>query len=441
MMGFPCMKLKKIRCVFFKLTSLTLCLTIVLFLYNNGNLTVRRGLSYNFAMISRERAATMDTYHTETLQCVMPKLGVNDSIMMKFYKKMDAVTCKGEKNWVFAENGTLRFAENLTEIHGEVKCDFIPFFRGENDYKVTYGEKVVGIKDGFPLVSDFFKVSCNSSKDNASYTNLHAGVFVNQTIKDRLKLTKPPANGLGLSVALLGFDSMSRMSWLRRMPKTREYLVNTLKAIELEGYNILGDGTPAALLPILTGKHEHELPEARRGFNGSHPVDSFPWLWKDFQKRGYVTSWADAEIVIAPFNYRLLGFKYQPTDYFMRTFFLAVDPTYKKYSRFCHGSEPKHMVWLNWVRDIFYMYKDDPKFMVHFYTPLSHDDNNLITMTVSDEASIFMCLVQTVSDEASIFMCLVQTVSDEASIFMCLVQTVSDEASIFMCSGLVCLHR
>ncbi|XP_059144629.1 uncharacterized protein LOC131931792 isoform X2 [Physella acuta] len=213
---------------------------------------------------------------------------------------------------------------------------------------------------------------------------MHAGVSVNQTIKDRLKLTKPPANGLGLSVALLGFDSMSRMSWLRRMPKTREYLVNTLKAIELEGYNILGDGTPAALLPILTGKHEHELPEARRGKFNAQPVDVFPWLWNDFRGQGYVTSWADADVDIAPFNYRMLGFKHQPTDYFMRPFYLATKRLYSTFDKFCHGSVPKHMVWLNWIRDIFYMYKDDPKFMVHFYTPLSHDDNNMITIADDD---------------------------------------------------------
>lgn len=49
------------------------------------------------------------------------------------------------------------------------------------------------------------------------------------------------------------------------------------------GYNIVGDGTPAALLPILTGKTEKELPEARRGHSGANTVDGFPWIWKKFQ--------------------------------------------------------------------------------------------------------------------------------------------------------------
>jgi hypothetical protein len=44
----------------------------------------------------------------------------------------------------------------------------------------------------------------------------------------------------------------------------------------------VGDGTPAALLPILTGRTEQELPEARRGHAKAETVDRFPWIWKKF---------------------------------------------------------------------------------------------------------------------------------------------------------------
>jgi hypothetical protein len=68
---------------------------------------------------------------------------------------------------------------------------------------------------------------------------------------------------------MFGFDSLSRMAWTRLLPQTREFFLTALGGIELEGYNIVGDGTPAALLPILTGKMEEELPEARRGYPGA----------------------------------------------------------------------------------------------------------------------------------------------------------------------------
>ncbi|CAL1531006.1 unnamed protein product, partial [Lymnaea stagnalis] len=312
--------------------------------------------------------------------CIHPALNINDPTMMRFYRKRSRVICRGDTDWIEVHNGTLLFSHQAVSDQVGFKCDYYPLIRGPGDDNITYGEPILNVEHGTPLVSDFFKINCSSNVKGTRYTNIHAGVHHNRTIKGRLQKRKPPKDGLGLSIAFLGFDSMSRMSWLRRMPLTRKYMVETLKAIELESYNIVGDGTPAALLPILTGKHETELPEARRSANHSKSVDQFPWLWKDFQNHGYVTSWADAEVEIAPFNYRLKGFEHAPTDYFMRPFYLAVDPTYRSYSRYCHGSLPKHVVWLNWFRDIMYTYKRDPKFMVHFYTPLSHDDNNLITM-------------------------------------------------------------
>ena len=48
----------------------------------------------------------------------------------------------------------------------------------------------------------------------------------------------------------------------------------------MEGYNIVGDGTPQALLPMLTGHTEAELPEARRGQDYANHVDGHPWIWK-----------------------------------------------------------------------------------------------------------------------------------------------------------------
>lgn len=134
------------------------------------------------------------------------------------------------------------------------------------------------------------------------------------------------------------------------------------------------------MIPLLTGKQEAELPEARRHFPGSIPVDDFPWVWNQFHKHGDVTSWADADVDIAPFTLRRLGFEHQPTDYYMRPFYLAATPTYKNYNSVCHGSEPRHVIWFNWLRDIFHMYKNDAKFLVHFYSPLSHDDNNMISI-------------------------------------------------------------
>jgi len=76
---------------------------------------------------------------------------------------------------------------------------------------------------------------------------------------------------------------------MRNLPRSYQYLVNQLAATVFQGYNVVGDGTPQALLPILTGKTEQELPEARRGFTGAMSVDGHPWIWNKLRDVGYVT--------------------------------------------------------------------------------------------------------------------------------------------------------
>lgn len=53
---------------------------------------------------------------------------------------------------------------------------------------------------------------------------------------------------------MFGFDSLSRNTFIRKLPKSYDYIKSQLNSVVLEGYNIVGDGTPQAIIPILTGK-------------------------------------------------------------------------------------------------------------------------------------------------------------------------------------------
>ena len=48
---------------------------------------------------------------------------------------------------------------------------------------------------------------------------------------------------------------MSRMSWIRNLPKTREFFTKELGGIELEGHNILGDGTVQVRFRLVSEGH------------------------------------------------------------------------------------------------------------------------------------------------------------------------------------------
>ncbi|GFN96988.1 Duf229 domain containing protein, partial [Plakobranchus ocellatus] len=82
----------------------------------------------------------------------------------------------------------------------------------------------------------------------------------------------------------------------------------------------------------------------------------------------------------------MLGFRDPPTDYFARPYYLAIRDNKRDlhHKAGCRGPEPKHQVWFRWVQDIFHMYRHHPKFMMHFYATLSHDNNNKLTLADKD---------------------------------------------------------
>lgn len=52
------------------------------------------------------------------------------------------------------------------------------------------------------------------------------------------------------NIVMFGFDSLSRNAWIRKLPKSYKFMTEHLGADVLQGYNIVGDGTPQALIPV-----------------------------------------------------------------------------------------------------------------------------------------------------------------------------------------------
>ena len=167
------------------------------------------------------------------------------------------------------------------------------------------------------------------------------------------------------------------------LPKSYEYMIK-MGFIILKGYNIVGDGTPQALLPILTGKKETELPEARRGFVNSSFVDNFPWIWKDYKNAGYVTQWAEDMQSIGTFQLRMQGFRKPPVDHYMRVFYLEAERYYQRFRRLCLGSISRHKNMMNWLKEFFTMYSEKPKFSFIFHSEASHNYNNPLSLLDND---------------------------------------------------------
>lgn len=202
-----------------------------------------------------------DEKNTETKAskrvCFIPKLNAYDPEIMQFVKKETDLKCNPKTNWVSVENGTLRVSKTAVKKHGQILCAYLPLYRGNNDFTVNEGKRIFPVMDKFPIITDFFKVDCRS-KDGGIYSNIHSGISYDPSLHMRHLWNPLPKTALGYNVLMFGFDSVSRMSWIRMLPQSYEYMIKE-GFIVLKGYNIVGDGTPQNLLPILTGKKETEL--------------------------------------------------------------------------------------------------------------------------------------------------------------------------------------
>lgn len=320
--------------------------------------------------------------------CVMPKLsGYNPAYEKAGYtgKKPKSVTCKPEADWLESRNGSVSFTTDaLKKYEKGMKCT-VNYMKRTSDFKQEKLNPPVHLDSraeetkSLRLDDDFVYVDCKTKSGILStskkWSNLLAGVHVkpevlsrkNQGFTLQSKETKLPLN-----ILVFGFDSVSHINFMRRLPKLYSLLVDELDAVVLDNYNIVGDGTTAAMTATFAGGYEEELPETRRG-KSKTTCDIYPWIWKDFRKNRYVTVYAEDESSIGTFQYRLNGFKEPPTDHYMRPFHLQAELDHKKHPVYCLGSKPKINVLMDYLGDFFKLYPSDVgKFVFGFHSEYSH---------------------------------------------------------------------
>lgn len=75
------------------------------------------------------------------------------------------------------------------------------------------------------------------------------------------------------------------------------------------------------------------------------PFDEMPFLFKDFKKQGYITSFHEDNSFYSMFNYIKKGFKKQPADVYARPFWSHFDRQF--HNQICAGRVSKFDVWLS----------------------------------------------------------------------------------------------
>ena len=351
----------------------------------NINMTTTNNKRYTGTEYRRtHRFGSMQIYRNTTQSCIHPKLDLWNSDVRDYINKTSPIVCNNEREWVHTKAGKFYISDTAVMRHGGIECAYAPLFN--KDDSVSASKPVYPMLNGSDLVSDSFKVSCKAA-DGKRYANIHACISTkNQNTARTERAQKRDSSG-HINVLMFGFDSVSRHMLQRILPRTHEYFTQELGGLILEGYNIVGDGTPQALFPILTGKSETEIPEVRRGKRGAKHVDeAVTFIWTRYQKEGYSTQWGEDMANIGTFNLRMRGFKKQPVDHYMRPFYLAAIPFYNRFLPNCLGSRGRHHVFIDWIKEGLQTNKGQKHFTFGFFSEFSHHDNN--PLALADEAVV-----------------------------------------------------
>ncbi|KAG8228885.1 hypothetical protein J437_LFUL007622 [Ladona fulva] len=261
---------------------------------------------------------------------------------------------------------TPKWVDNIYSTDRDCK-----FFSGEEGMKVDAENR------------EFLRVTCRVSHEgkHLSFTDFHAFPVKKIKVEERCEAKSSKMNSEEkkerLNLIIIGLDATSRLNLHRQMPQTRQFLME-MGAVELVGYNKVADNTFPNVVPLMTGHSESELKKLcwKRAYE---PLDNCPWLWHRFEDRGYRTMLVEDAPNIGIFNFERLGFKEQPSDYYLRPFILASERENGHFNYptvlLCLGPRLATEVVLNYTSkytDSFFP-SDHPVFAFAWSTTMTHD--------------------------------------------------------------------
>lgn len=158
--------------------------------------------------------------------------------------------CLVKLNWGFIDRTSHVWIINMKikNTIGFIKCKYRKISRID-DFQVHHG-KFRELKEGDKILDDVFEIACNGfrKKDNVSVNFENVFVQVVEIEIEKKKERNILFNHSGCNpydVMLISYDSVSRVSFINRLKKTFDFINKSQNFYVLNGYNIVGDGTPA----------------------------------------------------------------------------------------------------------------------------------------------------------------------------------------------------
>lgn len=359
--------------------------------------------------MNRKDQMALRSYFIDTDGCRMPSFKVVDENVQKFLFDVKPIKCG--KPLVRSNNNYLWIDLNETEIQSvyaitsvdKLLCEYQPF-RRKNDFENEFpkANQKVSFRFGdiVQVPEEFIRVACHirgkkkeiyqdyhffvKNKQSTSNNNQNAPINGNNAADKSINKSNEP-----MSVMVFGIDSVSRLNFHRQMNETAEVLLNDLRAIELFGFNKVGDNTYPNLIPTLTGLDESELTTACI----PHKNDTFDrcnWIWKTFKAKNFATAFVEDMASLGLFQYFRNGFTKQPTDYNMRPIMIEMEQhiaKQKKVNTFlCIGKRRTFDVLMEYAQKLVTSMSDRLHFSFFWSTSYTHDYLNFPTLIDADVA-------------------------------------------------------
>ncbi|EDW17714.2 uncharacterized protein LOC6581510 isoform X2 [Drosophila mojavensis] len=286
----------------------------------------------NIQVHHQSNVLDMEGYLVYSNHCRIVDLDPYKREVMRHFKRVAYKPCKSHPplTTIHYNATTQRYVLNIdasaltnSKKRSKLSCCYMGVER-VNEMDVSY-TPCGKFKSGAQLdnTTDSIIVKCKVERDQV-YINGHPTIPERSAVRQRLKHWAQKDRGKRVpSVLMIGIDSISRVNLIRAMPKTAQYLYDN-DWFELAGYNKIDDNTFPNIMALMLG---YNLSTAMKRCNPYtiSGLDKCDFIWKLFQKHGFVTAYGEDAIKINTFNYLKKGFQQPPVDYYMRPYLYAAE--------------------------------------------------------------------------------------------------------------------
>ncbi|KAK6758751.1 hypothetical protein RB195_016149 [Necator americanus] len=312
--------------------------------------------------------------------CHLPHPDPYDPSIRQYISKSPPLKCEGLQWELTYLSDDERLHLNKTaaaEMNVKLTCFYRCYDRAEgDDAKLKFGEWIE-FSEAVQIGCEFVETYCkkNTFPGTTVYYNNHNQIITRQK-NPTMKGSRSRKN-----VILIVFDSVSHSNFVRNMPKSLEVLKSLYNSSIFKGMNKIGDQSFPNAVAFLSGKnHQTEFGDVD-GYFDDHPL-----IWKNFEKAGYTTYYAEDYPEFNLFFYLAKGFRKKPVHHYFRPFWLNVYGSFlHRRSKFlCYGNQAMHNIELNYLSQFLRKNKDSPKFALNWLTELGHDYLNTINVADDD---------------------------------------------------------